>query len=78
MHYDEKEAAVNSAGDEQGTVGGYANKPAAQSLRDRVSALREHSQVAARRLEQLHELEYLIEKNPEVARILELIDFVSQ
>lgn len=49
---------------------------AAPTLRERIGSQRYHAQVESRRLEQLHELEYLLEKHPEVARILELIEIV--
>ena len=46
------------------------------SLRERIRGKRIHAQSQSRRLEQLHELEYLLDKHPEFARILELIDAV--
>ncbi len=46
------------------------------SLRERIRAQRMHAQNASNRLNQLHELEYLLEKHPEVARMLELIDAI--
>lgn len=43
-------------------------------LRERVNNSLHHSQQAADRLQKLGELEYLLAKNPDVARILELVE----
>jgi hypothetical protein len=53
-----------------------ARSLAEPTLRERIRNQRCRAQNESRRLEQLHELEYLLEKHPEVARILELMEAV--
>lgn len=50
--------------------------PARESLLGRIRNQRSRAQMEARRMEHLFELEHLLEKNPEVARILDLLDEV--
>jgi hypothetical protein len=53
-----------------------ANEARRASLRERVENQKNHSCREARRVERLVELAYLLDKHPDVARILELIDEV--
>lgn len=60
-----------------GLAGGYDSKQAiGHSLRDRVHAQIHRATNEARRIERLNELAILLERNPEVARILDLIEEV--
>ena len=65
----------------QGTIGSANDFGAAQvaepSLRERIHNQRHWAQVESRRAEQLMELEFLLDKNPETARILELLEQVK-
>ena len=45
-------------------------------LRERIADQRRRAESEATKCGRLQELEYLLDKNPEVARILELLDFV--
>ncbi len=54
---------------------GYA-EPARPGLRERVAADLRHAQRNASKENALHELTYLLDKNPEVARILDLMEVV--
>lgn len=51
-----------------------ATKSAVPTLRDRIRNQRYRSESEAKNAGLLAELEYLLDKNPEVARILELLD----
>ena len=51
--------------------------PSMPSLRERIHDQRYRAQVESRRAEQLGELECLLDKNPETARILELLEQVK-
>ena len=67
----------------QSAIGGYdcatcaTTKVAAPSLRERIHDQRYQAQVESRRAEQLMELEHLLDKNPETARIIELLEQVK-
>jgi len=49
---------------------------ASPSLRERIASQRYRAQAEARQSEALMELEFLMDKHPEVARILELLERV--
>ena len=78
-------AAENSAKCAQGTIGGAAlggyMQPqeliAKAGLRDRLQGQIYRADKESRRVEGLRELDYLLEKNPEVARILDLLDLIQ-
>lgn len=60
-------------------IGGYASppqEPCRAGILDRVQNDLNRASREARKLEQLHELSLLLQKNPEVARILDLIEMV--
>lgn len=61
---------------DQGQVGGPMSlqTPGRDSLRNRVEAKLNRANGEARKVELLHELQHLLQKNPEVARILDLLD----
>ena len=75
---DESEFKSRLAHGAGATFGECAQQPqvAAPTLRERIRSQRLRAQLESRRLEQLHELEYLLDKHHEVARILELIEAV--
>lgn len=53
-----------------------ADSPCRASLMERVSSQCHRSGQEARRLGRLQELQYLLDKNPEIARILDLLEEV--
>lgn len=62
---------------------GYSNQaelkmPCKSSLRDRIASRAHHAARESRRAENLQELQYLLDKNPEVARILELLEAAGE
>ena len=66
-------------------LGGYstlnqaeAQMPCKSSLRDRIASRAHHAARESRRAENLKELQYLLDKNPEVARILELLEAAGE
>ena len=66
-------------------IGGYstlnkaeAQMPCKSSLRDRIASRAHHAARESRRAENLKELQYLLDKNPEVARILELLEAAGE
>ncbi len=66
-----------------GTIGGYANQAMgldtdAPSLRSRIHSQLRCAQRESRKANLLSELEYLLDKNPETARILELMEQVGK
>lgn len=60
------------------TLGGYGlpQEPCRDGLRDRIRVQLRTAQRDAGRGEKLQELEYLLDKYPDVARILELMEVV--
>lgn len=63
----------SSAAKQQQVVDFYARTP----LVDRVNAQRAKAEVEAWRASKLAELAHLLEKNPDVARILDLVELVK-
>ena len=68
-----------------GALGGYstlnqaeAQMPCKSSLRDRIASRARHAARESRHAENLKELQYLLDKNPEVARILELLEAAGE
>ena len=66
-------------------IGGYstlnkaeAHMPCKSPLRDRIASRAHHAARESRRAENLKELQYLLDKNPEVARILELLEAAGE
>ena len=60
-------------------VGGMAlDEPCKAPLRDRIASRARRAGNEARRAENLKELQYLLDKNPEVARILELLEAAGE
>jgi len=59
------------------TTESWDDKPVT-SLRERIHLQRHRAQVESRRADQLSELEYLLDKHPEIARILDLLDVVKR
>lgn len=57
-----------------GALGGGALQCGQPSLRERLSNRLYRAQEEARTADRLSELQYLLDKHPEVARILELLD----
>ena len=60
------------------TIGGYAERvpePAHPSLMERVHQQRKRAQQEAIHAERLAELQMLLEKNPEIAHILDLLEW---
>lgn len=56
---------------------GYDNaKVAAPSLRERIAGQRQRAHIEATRAMRLEELEYLLDKHPEISRILDLLEVV--
>jgi len=72
----EMNAKLSAAADQQCNTAGIGDLPARESLLGRIRNQRSRAQMEARRMEHLFELEHLLEKNPEVARILDLLDEV--
>lgn len=71
------DAKLSAAAAQQCNAAGIAfEKPCRESLIGRIRNQRSRAQMEARRMEHLFELEHLLEKNPEVARILDLLDEV--
>lgn len=70
---------AQEACDTQGMVGGAlgSTKTAVSSLRDRLAERVDGSRRERRRAEKLEELVYLLDKNPEIARILDLFEEVG-
>ena len=65
---------------EAATLGGYAGigqEPARPSLMERVHQQRKRAQREAIHAERLAELQMLLEKNPEIAHILDLLDWLK-
>ena len=67
------------------SIGGYstlnqaeAQMPCKSSLRDRIASRARHAARESRHAENLKELQYLLDKNPEVARILELLEAAGE
>ena len=59
--------------------GGMAlDEPCKAPLRDRIGSRARRAGNEARRAENLKELQYLLDKNPEVARILELLEAAGE
>ena len=58
------------------TTGGCPKEYRA-TLRERVGRQRERAQLEACNVERLAELEYLLDKNPDVARILDLMEDIK-
>lgn len=50
--------------------------PSRVGIRERVNAQLHRAQQESNRASRLHELAYLLEKNPEIARILDLVEEV--
>lgn len=74
-------AAQQCANPDIGTMGaslrgGYANECKRASLRERVSDQLYRARSESGKCSRLEELTFLLEKNPEVARILDLIEEV--
>lgn len=59
-------------------LGGYASldEPCRVGIRERVEHDLKRANREARKAEQLHELSVLFQRNPEVARILDLVEIV--
>ncbi len=75
---EEKQRAYEAQCMREQTIGGAcgelgSNKPDPDRLIDRIRRRAEDCRQQAQRGEDLGELEYLLEKNPEVARILDLV-----
>ena len=80
QEYKLKQMAEREAQCGQSTIGGYdqaSAEVASPSLRERIQNQLYRAQVESRRAEQLMELEHLFDKNPETARILELLEQVK-
>ena len=63
------------------SIGGYSTLNRAEEkmpLRDRISSRARRAGNEAIRAENLKELQYLLDKNPEVARILELLEAAGE
>lgn len=72
IHQDQCAQAIN------GSIGlAGETKCAVPSLRERISKQRLYAQIESRRADALMELEYLLDKNPELARILDLLEQVK-
>ncbi len=80
-----REAETSAAKCAQGSTAGVAKElgyatrfddPGRVGIRERVENDLNRASREARKLEQLHELSFLLQKNPEVARILDLIEIV--
>lgn len=82
----EREAKIRAYNElNQGQVGvgtmGLANespKIARPRLLERIANQRYRAENESRRADNLRELEYLLEKNPDIARILDLLDVVKE
>lgn len=71
-------AAREANGASIGNCAGVARDTDAPSLRQRIKSQLRRAQDEARKENALHELEYLLDKNPEVARILDLLDQIGK
>ena len=73
-------AQMANASMTQGYVGGgmALDEPCKAPLRDRIGSRARRAGNEARRAENLKELQYLLDKNPEVARILELLEAAGE
>ena len=90
MDYENEQLAKKLEAERFGQIGGAAiggysalNQAEAQmscksSLRDRIASRARHAAHESRRAENLKELQYLLDKNPEVARILELLEAAGE
>lgn len=77
-----EKASENPNCDTVGTMNGapigYAGESCTRaSLRERVASQTHRARKESRRLDRLNELEYLLDKNPEIARILDLLEEVN-
>lgn len=61
-----------------GAMGGALNGPAMDNLMGRIASQCKRAQRSAMKAERLGELQYLLDKNPEVARILTLLEEVDK
>jgi hypothetical protein len=59
-----------------GETNGRDLKPELPSLRERITEQRRYAQEESCRYDKLKELEYLLDKHKEIARILDLLDSV--
>ena len=77
-----KEAAGAANQCATGTIGGLygsnLTQSAQPSMRERINAQLYRAQVESRKENALAELQYLLDKNPEVARILDLLEQVGR
>ena len=75
-----KELTQKAAAEERGcslqTQGG-SNEDARPNLRDRIARQSARAQAESRNVERLAELEYLLDKHPDFARIFDLLDLVK-
>jgi len=60
------------------TTESWDDKPVTPSLHERVRNQLHYAQIESRRADQLSELKYLLDKRPEIARILDLLDVVKR
>jgi hypothetical protein len=70
-----------AAQDNTGAVGCANSVPPSEwrpSLRERIGKMRRSAERESRRAEKLRELDYLLDKNPEVERILNLMEIVKE
>ncbi len=69
-------AAKQSTMHGSGSIGGRnsLDEPARVPLQERVEMQLNRANRDARKVERLHELQHLLQKNPDVARILDLMD----
>ncbi len=76
-----KDMAAKAAkeGMQGAATAGYADSPALahETMTQRIRSQRNRTVEQARKREQLEELIYLLDKNPEVARILDLVEAVG-
>jgi hypothetical protein len=73
---EQKLRVVSSCGERQGAAVGMDTEARRPSLMERVSGQLERGRIESARACRLDELKYLLDKNPEVARILDLIEDV--
>jgi hypothetical protein len=72
-------AVANEARCASGMAGmAFGHQPADPGLRERIAAQRFHAERESVKANRLAELEYLLDKNPEVARILDLMEQVRR
>lgn len=81
MHQEKTAGMANGATIGGGVLGGYAlqsdmDQPCRVGLLERVIGQRREAQRSSRKADRLSELQELLMKNPEVARILDLIEEV--